>query len=127
MRRRAIPVVLLSVMAIVLAYGASISLHNRATFGTFSTDGPPPRVDYCGRRYYPGTATRTLGEIESMLSMNRLSGLTLIDTAPSGMPIVANVMTPAQKAQYDISICTMEVWVQTGADAYLPYGLSGGP
>jgi hypothetical protein len=36
-------------------------------------------------------------------------------------------MTPAERAAYHTNVCTMEVFVQTGPDRYLPYGLSGGP
>jgi len=36
-------------------------------------------------------------------------------------------MTPAERAGYHTNVCTMEVFVQTGPDQYLPYGLSGGP
>lgn len=118
----------------VVLIGASTSLprglaaiHNRATFGTFDTTGAPPRVDYCGRRYYPSAKTETVAQVEALLALNGLRGLTRIDTAPSGMPIVANVMSPSVRAQYQTDVCTMEIWVQTGPDAYRAYGLSGGP
>jgi hypothetical protein len=84
-------------------------------------------VDYCGRRYYPGSKTDSLAQIEAFLGLNGLHGLSRIDTAPSGAPIVANVMPPQVRAQYHTNVCTMEVWVQIGPDAYRAYGLSGGP
>ena len=102
-------------------------LHDRFVFGTFATTGVPPRVDYYGRRYYPGTQTFTRAQINAFLTQIGAGGLTLIDTAPSGMPVVANVMTPGAQSQYRTNICTMEVWVQKGADAYTVYELSGGP
>jgi hypothetical protein len=133
-RRRAKLVVLPIVAALVLAIGASNSIprafaavHNRAVFGTFDTAGAPPRVDYCGRRYYPGTNVDSLTQVNTFLALNNQSGLTRIDTAPSGMPIVANVMPPDVRARYSTNVCTMSLWVQTGPDAYLGYGLSGGP
>ena len=36
-------------------------------------------------------------------------------------------MPPTERAAYHTNVCTMEVFVQTGPDQYLPYGLSGGP
>ena len=84
-------------------------------------------MDYCGRRYYPGGNTDTRAQIDALLAVNGIHGLTRIDTAPSGMAIVANVMPTQVRAQYHTNVCTMEIWVQTGPDAYLGYGLSGGP
>ena len=103
------------------------AINNRAKFGTFDTAGPPPRVDYCGRRYYPGGKTDSLAQVQAFLAQNGMDGLTRIDTAPSGMPIVTHIMSPQVRARYHTDVCTMEVWVQTGQDAYLAYGLSGGP
>jgi hypothetical protein len=127
-------VALLIFVASVLLIGASISLsgaleaiHNRAVFGTFDNTGPPPRVEYCGRRYYPGDKTETLAQVQTFLAGDQLHGLTQIDTAPSGMPIVTHVIPPEVRAQYHTNVCTMVLWVQTAPDAYLGYGLSGGP
>jgi hypothetical protein len=133
-RRRVRLVALPIVAATVLAIGASFfiaqalaALHNRAVFGTFDTAGAPPRVDYCGRRYYPGSNVDTLAQVNAFLASNKLYGITRIDTAPSGMPIVANVMSADLRARYHTSVCTMSLWLQTGPDSYLGYGLSGGP
>ena len=114
------------VAAVLLAVGIP-AMQNRLTYGTFSTQGPPPRVDYCGRRYYPGSSAESRSSVDAFLAKNGASGLTRVGTTPSGMPIVANVMSPATRAAYHTSVCTMGVWVQAGPDSYLPYGLSGGP
>jgi hypothetical protein len=116
-----------AVAAIVVV--APTAIHNRLTFGTFSTFGAPPRVDYCGRRYYPGNppTTMTRAGVDSFLARNGFRGVTQVDTAPSGLPVVANVMPPDVRERYHTNICTMVVWVQTGPDAYVIYGLSGGP
>ena len=106
---------------------APTAIINRAKFGTFDTVGPPPRVDWCGRRYYPGGTTDKLAQVQAFLLLNSTQGLTRIDTAPSGMPIVANVIPPRVRASYHTDVCAMEIWVQTGEDAYLGYELSGGP
>lgn len=126
----ALPIVAASVVAIGASFfipRALTALHNRATFGTFDTSGAPPRVDYCGRRYYPGSNVDTLAQVNSFFALNKLYGITRIDTAPSGMPIVANVMSANLRARYHTDVCTMSLWVQTGPDSYLGYGLSGGP
>ena len=121
--------VILGVPAAILIAGASIATYNRVTFGTFYTTGAPLRIDYCGRTYYPGDTSRadSLAHVTSFLASNRLTGLTRIGSTPSGMPIVANVMSPEQQASFHTDVCTMGVWVQTGADSYVVYGLSGGP
>ncbi len=106
---------------------AATAIHNRLTFGTFYTTGPPPRVDWCGRRYYPAASEHSLASVQALLAANHQQGLTRIGSTPSGMAIVANIMSPAVRAAYHTSVCTMEVFVQTGSDQYLPYGLSGGP
>ena len=112
--------------AVLLAIGIP-AMHNRLTYGTFSTQGPPPRVDYCGRRYYPGSSAESRSSVDAFLARNGAGALTQVGTTPSGMPIVATVMSPATRAAYHTSVCTMGVWVQTGPDSYLAYGLSGGP
>lgn len=96
-------------------------------YGTFDTTGAPPRVDYCGRRYYPGRSIDTLVQVHNFLALNHLQGLTRIGTAPSGMPIVAYVAPPSVRAKFHTDVCAMEVWVRSGSDSYVGYGLSGGP
>ena len=128
MGRRAFPLVALFISAVVVvaifaapptrsAWGPLQVVHNRLVFGTFATSGAPPRVDFCGRRYYAGR------QVVAGLP----AGSAVIDTAPSGMPVLADLLTPAEQAQHRTNVCTMEVWVQTGPHTYLPYPLSGGP
>jgi hypothetical protein len=128
-RRRTATLILLGVVAAILVTGASIAVYNRVNFGTFYTAGAPPRINYCGRTYYPGDTTRadSLAHITSFLAANRQSGLTRIGSTPSGLSIVANVMSPETKAAFHTDVCTMELWVQTATDSYVVYGLSGGP
>jgi len=111
---------LVSGTVIVATFAVAPDLvHNRLVFGTTATAGPPPRVDYCGRRYYPAETPTVSG--------NRLHNLTGVDTAPSGMPVLANVISPSDRARYRTNVCAMELWVKIGSDEYLGYGLSGGP
>ena len=129
MRRWTATLILLSVVAAILIAGASIAFYNRANFGTFYTAGPPPRINYCGRTYYPGDTSRadSLARVNSFLAANGQNGLARVGSTPSGMPIVANVMSAETRASFHTSVCTMELWVQIGADSYVAYGLSGGP
>ena len=46
-----VPAILVIAFLTVLVVTPAIG--RRLAFGTFSTKGPPPRIDYCGRRYYP--------------------------------------------------------------------------
>jgi hypothetical protein len=128
-RRRTATLVLLSVAAAILVAGTSVAVYNRLYFGTFYTTGAPPRISYCGRTYYPGDTPRadSLAHLTSFLASNGQSGLTRIGSTPSGLPIVANVMSLETRASFHTDVCTMEVWVQTGPDSYVVYGLSGGP
>jgi hypothetical protein len=97
-----------AIAAIAMFAVAPTAIINRARFGTFDTVGPPPRVDWCGRRYYPGSTTDTLAQVEAFLLLNSRQGLTRIDTAPSGMPIVANVIPAQVRVQYHTDVCAMK-------------------
>jgi hypothetical protein len=122
-------VVFLVVVAAILVAGVSTAVYNRATFGTFYTAEAPPRVDYCGRRYYSREPPRTdsLAHVTAFLASNGMSGLNRIGSTPAGLPIVAHVMSSETRASYHTNVCTMELWVQTEPDGYVVYGLSGGP
>lgn len=132
-RSRHIAIVLALVgIALLAVVVVTPAIERRLAFGTFSTKGPPPRIDYCGRRYYPvsnfpNAAYEFESAVAAALSANGQTGLTRIGTTPSRMPISANIMTPAQRASFHTTVCTMVVWAQVGPDRYLAYGLSGGP
>ncbi|MGH7764932.1 MAG: hypothetical protein ACREOM_11030 [Candidatus Dormibacteraceae bacterium] len=132
MGRRVLRIVLRLVSGIVtvaIVAVAPIAIQNRLTYGTFATTGAPPRVDYCGRRYYPATspASATLAHVEASLALDERHGLARIGVAPSGMPIVTNLNPSAAPGAHGSNVCTMELWVQTGPDSYAGYSLSGGP
>src|SRR2546421_4437361 len=117
MGRRVLKIVLLIASALVTVAIFAVApnpVHNLLAYGTFDTTGAPPRVDYCGRRYYPGNATLTTPQVQAQLAQNGLHDLTRIGTAPTGMPIVAAVNSPAVRAQYHTDVCAMVVYVQTG-------------
>lgn len=132
MGRRVLPLVLLLVSGIVTVAIFAVAptlIHDRLTYGTFGIAGAPPRVDYCGRRYYPGNVSQvqTSAQVDAFLAENGLHGLTRVGTAPSGMSVVTHLLSPDVRAEHDTNVCTTVLWVQSGPDAYVGYGLSGGP
>ncbi len=97
------------------------AMRNQWMYGTVSTGGTPPLIRYCGRTYLPASAAK------SGRPMEMLNGAERIGTTPSGMPVITTVLSPASRAYSHTEICTMVLWVETGPDQYLSYGLSGGP
>ncbi|TMC54796.1 MAG: hypothetical protein E6J20_02360 [Chloroflexi bacterium] len=132
MGRRVLRIVLLfasAAVTVAIFAVAPTTFRNLLVFGTFDTAGAPPRVEYCGRTYYPADQpqTETLAQVDAFLDRGGQRGLTQVDTAPSGRPIVTNVMPAQIRARYHTNVCTMVVWVETGSNAYVGYSLSGGP
>jgi hypothetical protein len=132
MGRRVLRVVLLvasATVTVAIFAVAPNAIHNRLAYGTFDTAGIPPRIDYCGRRYYPADQpkTETITQVDALLARNGLHGLTQVDTAPSGMPVVTNVISPSLRARYHTNVCAMRLWVKSGSNSYIGYSLSGGP
>ena len=132
MGRRVLRIVLLVVSGTVTVASFAVAptlIRSRLAYGTFDISGAPARVDYCGRRYYPADTAhvQTLEQVDAFLAEDGLRGLTRVDTAPSGMPIVTNVLPRDVQAHYHTDVCTMVLWVQSGPDAYVAYSLSGGP
>jgi hypothetical protein len=114
-------VLLAALLAVGLgAYALAPAMRNQWTYGTVSTEGTPPLIRYCGRTYLPASAAES-GRPMQMFNGER------IGTTPSGMPVMANVLSPASRAYSHTQVCTMAIWVETGPDQYLAYGLSGGP
>src|SRR5438552_8598214 len=103
------------------AWALAPAMRNLAMYGTMSTEGTPPLIRYCDRTYLPAPAAKSGRPTEMLNSTER------IGTTPSGMPVIATVLSPASRAYLHTQVCTMAVWVETGSDEYLAYGLSGGP
>ena len=62
-RWRPRPVAIALIVIVVIAFVPPMQLLNRAQwraeFGTFSATASPPRVDLCGRRFFPDAETVT--------------------------------------------------------------------
>jgi hypothetical protein len=117
----------LAVYALIVVAAAALAYQEfsaRTTYGTFwPASGPPPRVDWCDRRYYPGSDPVTLDRARSLAS----GPLQQVATTPSGMPVLAAPFKDAQKAAYRSNVCAFVVFVKVSDDHFLAYGLSGGP
>src|SRR6266576_3045551 len=114
---------LLAGLAAVVAGALALApaMRNQAMYGTVSTEGTPPLIRYCGRTYLPAPAAKSGRPTEMLNTAER------IGTTPSGMPVIATVLSPASRASRHTQVCTMALAVETGSDEYLAYGLSGGP
>lgn len=87
-------------------------------------EGPPPRVEWCGRRYYPGYDTVTPAALATELGAGQLRQ---VASTPSGLTVLASPLSPQEQASHRTSVCAMAVYVRVQSDSYLPYWLSGGP
>jgi len=112
----------------LLAAGAAWSLHSRITYGTWDPTAPPNRIEFCGRRYYPGGAIVT--REDAMAGVDPSFGATWrqVGRTDSGVSLYAMVVPQSTRTRFSPPIpCTMILYLQTGRDSYRGYGLSGGP
>jgi hypothetical protein len=120
-RRRVIVVVgwiLAVVVIVVVVSSTALMLLSRRDYGTFAFWSTPERINYCGRRYYPGdTPVRPTAHDDR--SSWRVVGHTF------GLePIYA----PGPLASHAHSrVCTFVVYVPASGGRYWAYSLSGGP
>ena len=109
--------------------GLGYEVETYSTWGTFApAAGPPPRIDWCGRRYYPARELWTRQQVDAEVAANVHTGnLRQIAMAPSGLPVLSATLSAQQQASFHTQVCTMTLYVELNADRYQPYGLSGGP
>jgi hypothetical protein len=113
-------------VVVVIAFGVEAS----STFATWGTlaPGQPPRINWCGRRYYPATETLTTAQVSALVAASTHEGeLTEVARSPWGYMVMAAPMSPAQQSSFDTKVCAMVLFIKVGADRYEPYWLSGGP
>jgi hypothetical protein len=115
--------VLLSCAVVGIGTGAS-ALSTYSEWGTLDRSGSPPRIDWCGRRYYPGIRPLTAAEFAQFPVP---APWTQVLTTPSGQPVYATVATAALKRQFHTEVCSMLLVVRENSDRYVVYPLSGGP
>jgi hypothetical protein len=122
-------------VALVLGVVGASSLAYRRAYGTWWQT--PDRISYCDRTYaasfVPVVLTRA--EVESRAGSSRPAKdvdrtLRVVATVPPlpivGKPVLA-VVAPALDRETKGLPCTTALYLQTGADSYLPFHLSGGP
>jgi hypothetical protein len=110
---------------VVLAWAG----YSRAAFGTWNPLAQPSRINYCDRRYYPGSHF-TRAQIDTMGNGLGVSPFRQVETTAGGMPIYAKPLPDSVRHQFPKSPplpCDMAVYLKVGADDYIAYGISGGP
>lgn len=109
----------------VASIGIVVNLNSvYAEWGTFDRSGSPPRIEWCGRRYYPvwpPLGAHDFAHVPEPRPWSRIL------TTPSGAPVLAIASTAAEKAKYGTDVCAMLLFVKESPDRYLKYPLSGGP
>lgn len=118
-------------VALILIAAVAAPLGYRKAYGTWW--GAPERIDYCGRRYLHGYSGMNRAAIEKLESTAFVPGdgpqpVVTVGRVPPviGQPLLAAV-TPEAIRKRRGGLCTMAVFLKTGADEYTAYGLSGGP
>lgn len=103
--------------------------YSRAAFGTWDPMARPNRIDYCDRRYYPGSHF-TGAQINARGNGLGVIPFRRVGTTAGGLPFYAKPLPDSmrQPTQYSGPLpCAMTVYLKLGADDYLAYGISGGP
>ena len=121
------PPVLGGLVALAIS-GSSYVAYEYSTYPTWgqvrTASGTPPRIDWCGRRYYPyvtGAAPQTDASLRSAKPLIR------VETTPAGDPVLADPITEQERATAHIKVCAMALYVKVGPDSFVHYTLSGGP
>lgn len=107
---------------------AGRSIYSRAAFGTWDPGALPTRIEYCDRRYLPGSHVTSQGIDASHDGAGVLSFRQVGATA-DGKPIFARPLTDDARRKYGTPLlpCAMVVYLKVADDDYVAYGLSGGP
>lgn len=108
---------------------AGRSLYSRATFGTWDPAAPPNRIEYCDRRYYPGSHV-SRADIEATGKSLVAFTFRQVGTTADSKPIFAKALPDNIRHQYPNAAplpCAMAVYLNVGRDDYIAYGISGGP
>ncbi len=60
-------IALFALTFLLITFLTTILIYNRAIFGTWAPFVNPERIDYHGRRYYPGTSTGDLTDLHKAI------------------------------------------------------------
>ena len=103
--------------------------YSRAAFGIWNPIARPNRIDYCDRRYYPGSHF-SRAQIDARGNGLGIFPFRQVGTTPAGVPIFAKPLPDGLRHETPTSgplPCAMTVYLKAGPDDYLAYGISGGP
>ena len=111
---------------------ARLEFVNRIDYGTLDLSGPPPRIDWCDRRYYPTDSPVDITRAEAVQRSGVSPGWTasafrVVGRSPSGLDFYARITDGRDRFAGPLLPCSMAVFLQIGPDRFRPYGLSGGP
>jgi hypothetical protein len=119
-------------LVVAVLAGGALEYVNRADYGTFNLSGQPPRIDWCGRRYYPADAPVDLTRAAALQLSEPSPGWTASDfhpvgRTPSGLAFYARLTSGRDRFAGPLLPCAMAVFLEVGQDRFHAYGLSGGP
>ena len=103
--------------------------YSRAAFGTWNPAAQPNRIDYCDRRYFPGWHY-TRAQIDARGNGLGVYPFRQVGMTPNGAPIFAKPVADSLRHETPTSgplPCAMTVYLKSGPDDYIAYGISGGP
>jgi hypothetical protein len=104
-------------------------LYSRAAFGTWNPMAQPNRISYCDRTYYPGTHV-TRAHIDTVGNGLGVFPFRQVSVTAAGTPIYAKPLPDSVRYKYPNAgplPCDMTVYLKSGPDDYIAYGISGGP
>jgi hypothetical protein len=103
--------------------------YSRVAFGTWDPHAEPTRIDYCDRRYYPGSHfTRT--QLDTIGNGLGVYPFRQVGATAGGARFYAKPLPDSMRRPTPYSgplPCAMTVYLKVGADDYVAYGISGGP
>ena len=113
---------------LVLLLVAGRAVYSRAAYGTWDASALPTRIEYCDRRYLPGSHVTSQGIDASHNGAGVLS-FGQVGATADGKPIFARPLTDDARRKYGTPLlpCAMVVYLKVADDDYVAYGLSGGP
>jgi hypothetical protein len=103
--------------------------YSRAAFGTWNPMAQPTRISYCDRTYIPGSHV-TRAQIDAEVNSFGVSPLRQVGSTADGKLIFSKPMPENVRHNYPNAaplVCSMVVYLKVGPDAYIAYGLNGGP
>lgn len=122
--------VLLAVVVVPVAGLALLSIHSRLAFGVWDPGSRPTRISYCGRTYdvAANSTVWTRERATGGTDPGAQAAWSQVGRTDAFVPYYAMVVPDSVRQRVSPGLpCSMAVYLRLGDDAYLPYGLSGGP